>query len=113
MAFEACLPFADTGKCYRDGLLVWVSQCDRVAQFIGVQVKVRQVEFVLVGLQSANCGLDEVHVLRFLAFDPVGVMTSAVLGVGREGFCQARLVRFAQDAFDPLEGFHEQLQADD
>ena len=39
------------------------SQGGRVALFVGSQVEVSRVEFVLIGLQCANGGFDQVHAL--------------------------------------------------
>ena len=94
-----CLPSAGAGACHRDGLPVWVSQRGRVALFIGVQVKVRQVEFVWVGLQSANGGLDEVHVL-LLQGNITGF--TAIAAVGDHGFHAGALFQVGQ-------GFGQQL----
>ncbi len=53
----------------------------------------------------------QMFLLRCLAFDAVGVMSGAVLDVGRKAFTQARAICLIQYPFDPLDGCHQQLQA--
>ena len=66
-------------------------------------------EFLQEGMEGLS-DLLQVFLHCFLAFDPVGVMSGAVMGVGHKDFYQAGFVRFAQDTLDPLQSFHQQLQ---
>ena len=59
---------------------------------------------------TIKCVLYGSLVSHLLGIKPV-VNSVTGLGVGREGFCQALFVRFAQDALDTLERLYQQLQA--